>query len=273
MDMRKIIVAIMVVSTLLVGRSTWAQTLRIPFAEAKTDKLVLKGFTENLLISGYSGNEIIVQRDAPLNQKGESAVIEIIDKAASVGLRIIQNKRSLELIFDEGKASSANYMIRIPNKLALKITSPCNIRVTDITNEVEIVESKNVQLTNITGSAVVSGSSGNVQLINCAPVEGAALSVATISGNILVNFNTIASKEPIMINSISGDVIVELPAQLSANFKVKSISGTIRSDFKFPDESRTINQELGDQINYQTSDNNPTINITTVSGNILLRNR
>lgn len=254
-------------------KASVAQEFKVPVANSKSMKLILKGFVDDLNVVGYDGNEIVFFKTPPKSNYNESAIKSTDKLGSNFGLSVEKVENQIEVTFYREKSLPAKYTIKVPNGLSLRILSNCNIVVTSMNNEIEISGGQFVKIANTTGSIVVSGKTNNIMLDNCSLDKNSTISVAVISGNIMARFIRIDTKEPVLINSISGNIMIEAPATIQANLKLKSTSGMIMSDFDIPEESKSSNEQLGDQINYQTNGGGTEIRISSVSGNIIVKKR
>lgn len=254
-----------------------AQEYKVPVTNTKDGKIILENFMGNLHIEGYDGKEIVFTKTSFGGDKNFS--ISQHAKGANdnsgIGLRIEKNGSQVTATCVLTGIQTNGYKLKVPNNFSIKVTSDCerskDISISDMRNEVEVNNCQSIKLSNITGSLILSATSGNIVLENCALAKDATISIAVTSGNIRANLSSVDTKEPILVNSISGNVSLTLPANTNPNFTLKSVSGVIKSDFDFPDESKKTNQVLGPKIDYKANSNAVTIMITTVSGNITLR--
>jgi DUF4097 and DUF4098 domain-containing protein YvlB len=143
--------------------------------------------------------------------------------------------------------------LKVPENLALKMNSGCersnSIIIHGMKNEIEVKTCQSITLKDVTGPLVLS----------------------TISGNIDVVFETISTDKPCSINSISGEVDVTLPAKTAATLEMKTISGTIYSDFDFSETPKKMKQVGGNDLKYQLNGGGAVFSFVTVSGNVYLR--
>jgi len=137
--------------------------------------------------------------------------------------------------FNFGKKNS-NYMLQ-------------NIYVRNMKNEIEISNLHSINLANVTGPVVLS----------------------TVSGNIDVVFSELNKDKPISISSVSGEIDITLPPKSPVDLKMKTVSGTIYSDFDFPANNASMKQIGGSSMKYQLNGGGVDFSIITVSGNIYLR--
>lgn len=242
------------------------------------ERLFLDGFSGDVLIEGYPGRDLIISTlisDPPVsnhlvewNTKNKSN--QTID-----GLYIGYNDHQITLIPQSGPHSSAGYRLKVPENLILKMTGeehrPTDVKILKMKKEVDVSSCSSVTLTQVSGSMVVSSENGSIVLERCEPGELATVSLVTLNGDINADFSGLKTQEPLMLNSISGNITLTLPDDSRTGFLIKSISGKIESDFTFPETSRVTNQLTGTQIAFRTPNPGSEIRIATVSGQITLK--
>lgn len=277
------------ISCLCLVFSIYFQTLfnqeyKLPAENTKDNNLVLEDFMDNLPIEGYNGKEIIITR---IDNSSNSSSREFdntnglrpvygggIDNT-KIGLHMEKegNKVIVTCLLPINKKSA--FKVKVPNMFSLKIHSSCersnDVSISDMNNDIEIKNCQSINLKNISGSIIVSTISGNIFIDRCILDKYATISTSTISGNIYAVLSQISTKEPISFNSISGNIDITLPAKIPANINLKSISGTVYTDFDFSDNSKNTNQIIGTTINNQINGGGMDIKLSTVSGNIYLR--
>ena len=275
-------IALIIISLLFKANETGAQEYKIPATNTRDGKLILKDFTGALKVEGYDGKEIVFFKTSFDNnndpsaskQEGElNTTNQGISDNSGIGLHTEKEGNQITVICLLPGIHTSEYKVKIPNNYSLKIISDCersrDITVNGLKNEVEISNCQSIKLLNIIGSIVLSAVNGNIELENCELDKDATLSVAAISGNIKAELSRVDTKEQISINTISGDIILTIPVKISASFNLNSLSGIIKSEFDFPDESK--NQVVGTRINFPANGGGTEINISSVSGNISLK--
>lgn len=107
-----------------------------------------------------------------------------------------------------------NVLIKVPNataNLKLFIAGKGEITISDVNGKLEITcSSGNLQLKNITGSAVAN----------------------TVNGNITATFKSIDQKAAMAFSTLVGNIDLTFPVTVAANFKLKSDNGELYTDFK-----------------------------------------
>ena len=94
--------------------------------------------------------------------------------------------------------------------------------------------------------------------------EGAAFSVETINGNIIIEGKTTA----VRAHSISGFIDLQFAGTRKADLKMSTISGTIYSDLVINSGARNSG---GNAVNYEYNGGGENVELETISGDIFLR--
>ncbi len=244
---------------MLFGGTLSAQEYKIPVQNIKDGRLVLKDFNGELPLEGYSGSDIIITADSddftpPEKAKGLKAVYPGGTDNSGIGLDVKKDGNQITIISLIPFSKKAGYKMKVPDNLAIDIKSSCersnSISVSDMKNEIDINNCHNIDLKNVSGPLVLT----------------------TISGNINVTFGTInASGKPFSIVSISGDVDVTLPAKTAADIELRTVSGSIYSDFDFSNTQKDLKKVGGNVLSLPLNGGGFSFSLGTVSGNIYLR--
>jgi lia operon protein LiaG len=238
---------------------TQAQEYKIPVENSKDGKLSLENFMGDLPIEGYNGKEIIITSTSdaivvPERAKGLKPIFPSGTDNTGMGLFVEKNGNQITITCLLPITKHGEYKLKVPENLSLKSESGCErsnaISIHGMKNEIEIKTCHSISLKDVTGPLVLS----------------------TIAGNIDVVFENISTDRPCSINSISGEVDVTLPAKTAATLEMKTISGTIFSDFDFPEApKKNMKQVGGNDLKYQLNGGGATFSFVTVSGNVYLR--
>src|SRR5258708_21814215 len=99
------------------------------------------------------------------------------------------------------------------------------------------------------------------------------LVLSNISGAIDVVFNEVNKDKPISIASISGEIDVTLPAKTPVDLEMKTISGTMYSDFDFAADEKEMKRVGGSRVNNLLNGGGIDLKLNIVIGNIYLRKK
>ena len=234
------------------------QEHKIPVQNTRDGKLILRNFSNDLPVEGYSGNEVIITASGgdfapPERAKGLKPVYPGGNDNSGIGLNVEKDGSTVSVTCILPITRSADYKIRVPDNLSLEIESGCerssNISVTGMKNEIEIKNCHGIDLKNVTGPLVLS----------------------TISGDINISFGGTAPDKPVSINAISGEIDITLPAKTAANLDLKTLGGSFYSDFDFTTSKDNLKRIGGNDLSYALNGGGPKISIATVAGNVYIR--
>ena len=141
---------------------------------------------------------------------------------------------SIYLIGASKQTEDANYIIKVPNSIALEVdySSP-------------FVEADNLEFENFTNEISVKSLNAGFIFKN---VSG-PITANTINGNIEATFGKVNQESPITLSSINGIVDVSIPAITPANLELSTIHGSVYTDFdiNFPKKD---SKRGHDEFNY-----------------------
>ncbi len=235
-----------------------AQDYRIPVPNSIDGKIVLNGFSGDLPVEGYAGNEIIITSSAgkvslPERAKGLKPIYPSGTDNSGIGVSVEKSGSTVTLTCLIPFTRKADFTMKIPDNLSLSIESGCensnNISISNMKNEIDVNNCHDINLQNVTGPLVLS----------------------TIAGDITVLLSPSTAGKPFSINSISGDVDITLPAKTAADVVLSSINGGFFSDFEVTYAKEDLKRIGGSHLNFALNGGGFKLGITTVNGNIYLR--
>ncbi|HTR27850.1 MAG TPA: DUF4097 family beta strand repeat-containing protein [Puia sp.] len=235
-----------------------AQEYKVTVENTKDGQLTLEDFPGDLPIEGYNGNEIVISHEGdrfevPERARGLKPVYGGGTDNTGIALYMEKsgNKVSFRCLLGIGK--DADYKIRVPENLALKIHRSCEkggeTTISNMKNEVDFDGCHEVNLRNVTGPLVIS----------------------TISGGVSVVFSEISKEKPISIAAISGEVDVTLPATAAVDLEMSNMSGNMYSDFDLSQDNKNMKRVGGGNIRATLNGGGTAVKINSISGNIYLR--
>jgi lia operon protein LiaG len=243
---------------LLINGNLRAQEYKIPVQNTRDGKLILKDFSGDLPIEGYSGNEIIFTSSSdnftpPEKAKGLKPVYPGGTDNSGIGLSVEKNGNQITVTSLLPFTRKGEYKIRIPENFSLEMESGCerssNISVTGMKNEIDVENCHGIDLKNVSGPLVLS----------------------TIAGDINITFGTIATDKPFSINTVSGDVDITLPVKTATNIELGTINGSFYSDFDLTDNQKDLKRIGGSHLSTALNGGGFKFSIVTVNGNVYLR--
>jgi hypothetical protein len=148
------------------------------------------------------------------------------------------------------RRGSIDFEVRLPRRLKLSANS--------VSGDVEVTG---------VGDEVRAGSvSGNVRLDR---VRAPAVTASSVSGDVHARIEALTGPGDLRFTSVSGDVSLELPRALDADFTMKTVSGELDSDFPLTLQGGMSRRTLSGRIGRGGRE----LQLTTVSGNVTLRAR
>jgi DUF4097 and DUF4098 domain-containing protein YvlB len=236
-----------------------AQGYKTSVENTKNTQLTIKDFSGELPIEGYSGNEIIITgptESTPERARGLKPLYAGGTDNTGMGISVGKsgNQITIVCLIPFGRRAG-DFRIKVPDNLALKITSGCernnSVEISNMKNEVEVNICQSITIRNSTGPLVLS----------------------TISGGIDVSFSEISRDKPTSIASVSGEIDITLPAKTPVDLKMRNITGNMYSDFDLTTDGKDMKRVGGNAINAQLNGGGVSLTLTNVSGNIYLRKK
>ncbi len=194
--------------------------------------------------------ELWVPLSAKTKAQSVSGSIEIMERNNDVWAKSVSGTIEIERILGDAE---------------VKTTSGA-IKITQVKGESIIADttSGKVTLQEVTGIIEAHSVSGRIKI---ADSKGVAKSVRTTSGSIWVELKEITESPPDMVlTSVSGDVTLLLPSNISAEIDVQTTSGRISSEFKIMVEGEIEKRRLRGTI----GEGDIRITLKTTSGDIAL---
>jgi lia operon protein LiaG len=235
-----------------------AQEYKISVQNSKDGRLVLKDFSGDLPLEGYSGNEIIFTSSSdkltpPDKAKGLKPIYPGGTDNSGMGLAVEKDGNQVSVICLLPFTRKGDYKIKVPDNFVLDIESGCerssNISVVNMKNEIDIKSCHNIEMKNVSGPLVLS----------------------TIAGNIDIVCNNLSADRPFSINSVSGDVDVTIPVKTVATIELQTVNGGFYSDFDISETQKDMKRVGGNHLTFPLNGGGFKFNIVTVTGNIYLR--
>jgi len=244
--------------TLCVTGRLSAQEFKVTVDNTTESELSLEHFPGDLPIEGYSGNEIIISTDAgrfeqPDRAKGLKPVYGGGTDNTGIALYMEKNGNKISFHCLLPITKDANYRIRVPENLVLKIHRGCErggeTTISNMKSEVDFDGCHEVHLKNVTGPLVIS----------------------TIDGGVNVVFSDISKDKSISIASISGEVDVTVPAKAGVDVEMSNISGNMYTDFDLATDNKDMKRVGGNSVHATLNGGGTELKLHNISGNIYLR--
>jgi len=244
---------------LLTARTLPAQDYKTQVTNSKETQLVIKDFGGDLPIEGYSGNEIIISGGPDLSlpdrAKGLKPVYSGGTDNTGIGISVEKstNKVTITCLLPFNK--HGDYRIKVPDNLALKISSGCeyqnSVEISNMKNEIDVNTCAGITVKNCTGPLVLN----------------------TINGTVDVVFTEISKDKPTSIASINGEIDVTLPANSAVNLEMRNMQGGMYTDFDLPADDKQMRRVGGGAVNAKINGGGVSLKINSINGNIYLRKK
>jgi len=235
-----------------------AQEYKISVQNSSDEKLSLIDFMGSLPIEGYNGKDIIIvptsgfSVEAPERADGLKPSYPNGTDNTGIGLELEKSGNQINVRCLLPITKRATYKVKVPYNLAIKVESACernsNISIQNMKNEIEIKSCQSIYLRDVTGPLVLS----------------------TVAGGIDIEYTKVNSDKPVSINSISGNIDITLPAKTPADLEIRTVTGSVSSDFDFPTDEGDMKQVGGKTYIYALNGGGVDYKIVSVSGNIQL---
>ena len=214
------------ISAPLLAQGDLKEQLTIPLSDpAKPGTLKVHLITGSIRVTGYSGNQVVI--DAVTKQPEKAEKPKEVD-----GMKRISRNGGLDISATEEK-NVVNVSSKLFNtKMELNIKVPMKFAL-----NVGTINDGDILIENVDGELEITNVNGDIRLTN---VSGSAVA-NTVNGVLKANFKTLDAKSPMAFSTLNGNVDITLPATAKFDIKAKSDRGEIYSDFDV-DVDKTVPQ-------------------------------
>jgi DUF4097 and DUF4098 domain-containing protein YvlB len=140
--------------------------------------------------------------------------------------------------------------------IAVKVPKGMQVRANSVSGDVDVVGAE--------GEVRAGSVSGDVTMVG---LRATAVHASSVSGNVEVRVDALTGSGDLKFTSVSGNVIAELPQNIDADVRMRSVSGVLDSDFALTLNGRMNRHSLEARIGKGGRD----LEVTTVSGNVRLK--
>lgn len=244
---------------LLTAQTLPAQDYKTQVTNSKETQLVIKDFGGDLPIEGYSGNEIVISGGPDLTPPDRAKGLKPVYSGGSdntgIGISVEKSANKVTIVCLLPFNRHGGYRIKVPDNLALKITSGCeynnSVEISNMKNEIDVNTCSGITIKNSTGPLVLN----------------------TINGTVDVVFTEISKDKPTSIASINGEIDVTLPANSAVNLEMRNMQGGMYTDFDLPADDKQMRRVGGGAINAKINGGGVSLKINSINGNIYLRKK
>lgn len=204
------------ISAPLLAQGDLKEQLTIPLSDpAKPGSLKVHLITGSIRVTGYTGNQVVI--DATTKQPDKAEKPKEVD-----GMKRISKNGGLDI-----SATEENNVVNVSSKLfntkmelVIKVPAKFSLNVGTINDGDILIE-------NVDGEMEITNVNGDIRLTN---ISGSAVA-NTVNGLLKANFKTVSAKSPMAFSTLNGNVDITLPPTAKFDIKAKSDRGEIYSDF------------------------------------------
>jgi len=255
---------IYLITMLLVSTGTQAQKVfkQKVQGEPASLRVEIQNLASLIRIEGHNSDEIVIEAEGyegiPEKAKGLKPLSAFGEDNTEIGLYVNQKGNIIEISGASRASNDADYLIRVPEKMKLKINSndwnAADIKVVGMKNEVEIkANSSSIDIEDVTGPVVLNA----------------------LNGEITVDFTSFGQSGPSSITATNGDVDITMPKSSKVNFKLSCLNGEIYTNMEMIMDEKGENslRRIGGGMNANGKTNGGGAEFTmhALNGNIYLR--
>ena len=139
--------------------------------------------------------------------------------------------------------------------------------------EVKVPRGMQVDAHSVSGDVSVVGAEGRVRAgsvsgdVRMERLRASSVNASSVSGNVTVGVESLDGDGPLRFTSVSGNVTAELPKGIDADVTMRTVSGSLDSDFPLTLNGRVSRSSLEARIGKGGRD----LEVRTVSGDVRLR--
>jgi Putative adhesin len=139
--------------------------------------------------------------------------------------------------------------------------------------EVKLPKGLEVDAHNVSGNVSIVGAEGDVRAgsvsgdVRMERLRVSSLKASSVSGDVTVGIDALTGSGPLKFTSVSGNVTAELPKGTEADVTMRSVSGSLDSDFPLTLNGRVNRRSIEARIGRGGRE----IEVHTVSGDVRLR--
>jgi DUF4097 and DUF4098 domain-containing protein YvlB len=209
---------------LAVATQAGAQDFQKTYPLTNGGTVSIKNVSGDVNIKGYDGTgvSVAVYKEGPDRDKVD---VEDLSNGNMVDLKARYPERC-------NCNASLRFEVSIPRSLNISVDkvkiASGNVNVEGVNGRIAIqTASGDVKVENVNGDVNASTASGEVSVKNIA----GAVNASSASGNVEAEIARLEGSRDMKFSSASGDVRVKLPANIDADIKMSTSTGSINTDF------------------------------------------
>ncbi|MBI2835801.1 MAG: hypothetical protein HYX76_15380 [Acidobacteria bacterium] len=209
-------------------------------------RLTIENTRGDIVIRAWEKEMIDLHAEKTADSSEEMPLVPIEFEAADDLVRV----RSQFPAYAPKLRTTVNYTLKVPSRIDLRLLRTTRGRI-----DVE----------GTTGRIVAQTTTGAVKLTGVA----GTLDVIATNGDINAVVTDVRVNDFVRLESYNGDIVLRLPSRLRPNLEVRTLNGSIDSDFPLD-----VQSAYGPRIARQESGpNNPFVRVVSIGGNIRLASR
>jgi DUF4097 and DUF4098 domain-containing protein YvlB len=222
-----------------------AQDFQKTYRIAAGGSINIRNVSGNIEVAGYDGDGVTV---SAFKEGRDRDMVEVEDHSSA-------NRVDIEAQFPDGCHNcnvDVRFEVRVPRTVSYSFDQISTA-------------SGNIDVKGIRGQIRVSTASGDVEVKDVA----GEVNARSASGDVEVEINSLEGTGDMKFASASGDVHVRVPANLDADVRMSTISGSVETDF--PIEVRHPRYGPGSNARGLLGAGSRSLQITSASGDVSLR--
>ena len=230
--------------------------------DAASLKLEITNLASELDIEGHASDEIVIEADGyrgiPEKARGLKPLSASGEDNTDVGLYLNQSGNVVEISGVSRASFDASYLIKVPERMKLKITSDHwnadDIEVEGVKNEIEIkANSSSIELEDVSGPFVLN----------------------SLNGEITIAVSDLSQTGPSSISSTNGDIDITMPGDSRADLDLSCLNGEIYTNLEVDLDGKSEEnlQRIGGgmKASGKVNGGGAEVTIHALNGNIYLR--
>src|SRR5258706_259571 len=220
-----------------------------------TGRVSVENINGGVRISVWDQNEVKVDavKKAYQRERLDEGQIEVVNTADSVRIKTRYPERDQTFSDSERRRynnpATIEYTLTIPRKARLDSAELVN-------GSLEIVGLEgDVQAACVNGHITASGLTGDVKL-------------STVNGGVEATMSSLNDSKAVSLNSVNGTIVLNIPANSSAQIKANTVHGAITNDFGLQVND---GQYVGHDLSGQIGSGGPPVHLSNVNGPISIK--
>jgi hypothetical protein len=248
------------VSVLLACAAAIGQDFQKTYPVSAGGRINVSNISGDIQVIGYDGASVLV---SAYFEGRDRDCVEIEDSSSS-------NSISLKVRYPRSGSCDAGvrFVLQVPRMPELQFdsisTASGNVEISSVAGNIQArTASGDIRIRAVEGLVKASTASGDVTVEDAA----GAVSASTASGDVDVELVHVEGTGDLAFSSASGDVVVRVPAQIDAEVRMSTASGSLKTDFPLTIEER---EDHGRKAFGLIGAGSRLLKISTASGNVSL---